>query len=270
MVARQPRRPRAEHVAVSRADAGVRRRGAGDAGRRVHAAVPRAGARRHARPGRACTSRTNRSTRPTRSRRAASRRRSRARDTSARRRSRCRSAGNAGQRRRGLRRRRRPRLRRCSSRRTPSVRSSTNAALYGANVTLVDGLITDAGRLAAEQGGPLGWYDVSTLKEPYRIEGKKTMAYELAEQMDWRWPDWIVYPTGGGTGHGRDVEGVRGDRAHRLGDAGEAAADGVRAGGALRADRPRVRAGRPKRRSRGKAPRRSPTACACRAPSATS
>jgi threonine synthase len=72
--------------------------------------------------------------------------------------------------------------------------------LYGANVTLVDGLITDAGRLAAEKGGPLGWYDVSTLKEPYRIEGKKTMAYELAEQMDWRWPDWIVYPTGGGTG----------------------------------------------------------------------
>ena len=72
--------------------------------------------------------------------------------------------------------------------------------LYGANVTLVDGLITDAGRTAAEQGAPLGWYDVSTLKEPYRIEGKKTMAYELAEQMDWRWPDWIVYPTGGGTG----------------------------------------------------------------------
>ena len=72
--------------------------------------------------------------------------------------------------------------------------------LYGANVTLVDGLITDAGRLAADKGGPLGWYDVSTLKEPYRIEGKKTMAYELAEQMDWTWPDWIVYPTGGGTG----------------------------------------------------------------------
>ena len=72
--------------------------------------------------------------------------------------------------------------------------------LYGANVTLVDGLITDAGRVAAETGGPLGWYDVSTLKEPYRIEGKKTMAYEIAEQMDWRWPDWIIYPTGGGTG----------------------------------------------------------------------
>jgi threonine synthase len=72
--------------------------------------------------------------------------------------------------------------------------------LYGAEVTLVDGLITDAGRLAAERGRPLGWYDVSTLKEPYRIEGKKTMAYELGEQLGWRFPDWIIYPTGGGTG----------------------------------------------------------------------
>jgi threonine synthase len=72
--------------------------------------------------------------------------------------------------------------------------------LYGAEVTLVDGLITDAGRIAAERGGPLGWYDVSTLKEPYRIEGKKTMGYELAEQFGWRLPDWIIYPTGGGTG----------------------------------------------------------------------
>jgi threonine synthase len=72
--------------------------------------------------------------------------------------------------------------------------------LYGAEVTLVDGLITDAGRLAAEQGKPRGWYDVSTLKEPYRIEGKKTMAYELGEQLDWKFPDWIIYPTGGGTG----------------------------------------------------------------------
>jgi threonine synthase len=72
--------------------------------------------------------------------------------------------------------------------------------LYGAEVTLVDGLITDAGRIAAERGGPLGWYDVSTLKEPYRVEGKKTMGYELAEQLGWRYPDWIIYPTGGGTG----------------------------------------------------------------------
>ena len=72
--------------------------------------------------------------------------------------------------------------------------------LHGADVTLVDGLITDAGRLAAEQGRPLGWYDVSTLKEPYRVEGKKTMGYEIAEQLAWSWPDWILYPTGGGTG----------------------------------------------------------------------
>jgi threonine synthase len=72
--------------------------------------------------------------------------------------------------------------------------------LYGADVTLVDGLITDAGRIAAETGRPLGWYDVSTLKEPYRIEGKKTMAYELGEQLEWTFPDWIIYPTGGGTG----------------------------------------------------------------------
>ena len=72
--------------------------------------------------------------------------------------------------------------------------------LYGAQVTLVDGLITDAGRIAAERGKPLGWYDTSTLKEPYRIEGKKTMGYEVAEQMQWTLPDWIIYPTGGGTG----------------------------------------------------------------------
>jgi threonine synthase len=72
--------------------------------------------------------------------------------------------------------------------------------LYGASITLVDGLITDAGRVAAETGRPLGWYDVSTLKEPYRIEGKKTMAFELGEQLGWVLPDWIIYPTGGGTG----------------------------------------------------------------------
>jgi threonine synthase len=72
--------------------------------------------------------------------------------------------------------------------------------LYGAQVTLVDGLITDAGRVAAERGKPLGWYDVSTLKEPYRIEGKKTMGYEIVEQLGWTYPDWVIYPTGGGTG----------------------------------------------------------------------
>jgi threonine synthase len=72
--------------------------------------------------------------------------------------------------------------------------------LFGAEVTLVDGWITDAGRLASEAGKRLGWYDVSTFREPYRAEGKKTMGFELAEQLDWQLPDWIVYPTGGGTG----------------------------------------------------------------------
>ena len=71
---------------------------------------------------------------------------------------------------------------------------------YGARVTLVDGLITDCGRRVAEGRDREGWFDVSTLKEPYRIEGKKTMGYELAEQLDWQLPDVIVYPTGGGTG----------------------------------------------------------------------
>ena len=70
----------------------------------------------------------------------------------------------------------------------------------GANVTLVDGLITDCGRIVAERKDAEGWFDVSTLKEPYRVEGKKTMGYELAEQFDWRLPDVILYPTGGGTG----------------------------------------------------------------------
>jgi len=71
---------------------------------------------------------------------------------------------------------------------------------YGANVTLVDGLISDCGRMVAERGPQEGWFDVSTLKEPYRIEGKKTMGYEVAEQMNWELPDAIFYPTGGGVG----------------------------------------------------------------------
>jgi threonine synthase len=70
----------------------------------------------------------------------------------------------------------------------------------GANVTLVDGLITDCGKIVAERKEAEGWFDVSTLKEPYRVEGKKTMGYELAEQLDWELPDVIIYPTGGGTG----------------------------------------------------------------------
>ena len=70
----------------------------------------------------------------------------------------------------------------------------------GANVTLIDGLITDCGKIVAERKEAEGWFDVSTLKEPYRIEGKKTMGYELAEQMNWALPDVVLYPTGGGTG----------------------------------------------------------------------
>ena len=70
----------------------------------------------------------------------------------------------------------------------------------GAHVTLVDGLITDCGKIVAERKDREGWFDVSTLKEPYRVEGKKTMGYELAEQMNFELPDVIFYPTGGGTG----------------------------------------------------------------------
>jgi threonine synthase len=70
----------------------------------------------------------------------------------------------------------------------------------GAEVTLIDGLITDCGKAAAEQNKQFGRFDISTLKEPYRIEGKKTMGYEVAEQMAWCLPDVIIYPTGGGTG----------------------------------------------------------------------
>jgi threonine synthase len=74
------------------------------------------------------------------------------------------------------------------------------AAAYGANVVLVDGLINHAGRIVRENTASRGWFDVSTLREPYRAEGKKTMGLELAEQLGWTLPDVVVYPTGGGTG----------------------------------------------------------------------
>jgi threonine synthase len=70
----------------------------------------------------------------------------------------------------------------------------------GAHVTLIDGLITDCGAEIGRRKAAEGWFDMSTLKEPYRIEGKKTLGYELAEQMRWELPDVILYPTGGGTG----------------------------------------------------------------------
>ena len=72
--------------------------------------------------------------------------------------------------------------------------------ISGANLELVDGYITDAGRISAQRAEELGLFDVSTLREPYRVEGKKTMGYEIAEQMGWTLPDVILYPTGGGTG----------------------------------------------------------------------
>ncbi|HTN77871.1 MAG TPA: threonine synthase [Pirellulaceae bacterium] len=72
--------------------------------------------------------------------------------------------------------------------------------LAGAKTFLVNGLITDCGRIVREGKAAMGWFDISTLKEPYRIEGKKTMGLELAEQFDWQLPDVIFYPTGGGTG----------------------------------------------------------------------
>ena len=71
---------------------------------------------------------------------------------------------------------------------------------YGAHLTLVDGLISDCGRIVAERKQAEGWFDISTLKEPFRVEGKKTMGYELVEQLGWQYPDAVFYPTGGGVG----------------------------------------------------------------------
>jgi len=80
------------------------------------------------------------------------------------------------------------------------IANQGEAVLFGAHVTLVDGLITDCAALVQAGTAPMGWFDVSTLKEPYRLEGKKTMGLELAEQLGWELPDAILYPTGGGTG----------------------------------------------------------------------
>jgi threonine synthase len=82
---------------------------------------------------------------------------------------------------------------------TPQV-NQMEAYLAGAHVYLVNGLINDCGKIVRDGVGKMDWFDVSTLKEPYRLEGKKTMGLELAEQLGWRLPDVILYPTGGGTG----------------------------------------------------------------------
>jgi threonine synthase len=82
---------------------------------------------------------------------------------------------------------------------TPVI-NQYECALAGAKTFLVNGLINDCGRLVREGKAAMNWFDLSTLKEPYRIEGKKTMGLELAEQCNWQLPDVILYPTGGGTG----------------------------------------------------------------------
>jgi threonine synthase len=82
---------------------------------------------------------------------------------------------------------------------TPAI-NQAECPLYGAKTFLVNGLINDCGAIVRKHADAMGWFDCSTLKEPYRIEGKKTMGLELAEQLEWRLPDVIVYPTGGGTG----------------------------------------------------------------------
>src|SRR5260370_20550483 len=82
---------------------------------------------------------------------------------------------------------------------TPVI-NQLEAHLAGARVFLVNGLITDCGRIVREGTEKMGWFDMSTLKEPYRLEGKKTMGLEIAEQTAYRLPDVILYPTGGGTG----------------------------------------------------------------------
>ena len=80
------------------------------------------------------------------------------------------------------------------------VANIKEVSIIGSDLTLIDGLINDAGKLSQEKAEKENLFDVSTLKEPYRVEGKKTMGYEIAEQMNWKLPDAIIYPTGGGTG----------------------------------------------------------------------
>ena len=107
---------------------------------------------------------------------------------------------------------------------------------FGAHVTLVDGLISDCGKMVAARKAAEGWFDISTLKEPYRIEGKKTMGYEVAEQFDWELPDAIFLSHRRRSGHDRHVEGVRRDGSAGL-DRRAASEDDCGAGGRLRADR---------------------------------
>ena len=135
---------------------------------------------------------------------------------------------------------------------TPAVNVGEIAA-QGAHVWLVNGLINDCGRIVGEGGEAMGWFDVSTLKEPYRIEGKKTMGLELADQLGWTLPDVIFYPTGGGTGLIGMWKAFDELETHRL-DRRQAAADGGRSGCWLCADRAGVRARPRARRALGQRP----------------
>jgi threonine synthase len=138
----------------------------------------------------------------------------------------------------------------------------------GADLELLDGLITDCGVRVAEGARQHGWFDLSTLKEPYRVEGKKTMGYELAEQFGWTLPDVIVYPTGGGTGLVGMWKAF--DEMERLGWIGPERPKmvSVQATGCA----PIVRAGAAAawRRSPGRARTPTPPGCACPARWATS
>ncbi len=122
---------------------------------------------------------------------------------------------------------------------TPEV-NVREIALQGATVYRVNGLIDDCGKIVAEGAAKVGWFDTSTLKEPYRIEGKKTMGLELAEQLGWEVPDVILYPTGGGTG----LIGMWKAFAELEATRHQAPAHGGGAGGWLRSHRARLRRGR--------------------------
>ena len=135
---------------------------------------------------------------------------------------------------------------------TPEVNVS-EIGLQGASVYRVNGLIDDCGKIVGEGKAKVGWFDISTLKEPYRIEGKKTMGLELAEQLGWSVPDVIFYPTGGGTG----LIGMWKAFAEleAIGFIGrQAPAHGRGAGGRLRADGARLRGRRRARAALGKRP----------------
>ena len=139
-----------------------------------------------------------------------------------------------------------------------------------ADLRLVDGLISDAGRARGRvRSRARAWFDASTLKEPYRIEGKKTMGLEIAEQLGWRVPDVIVYPTGGGVGLIGIYKALRELRELGWVD-GDAAAAGLRPGDRLRPDRPRVRRRRGRVGALGRRHARSRSASPCRSRSATS